>query len=122
MHTITIYHNPRCSKSRAACALIAESGVEAEVIDYLTTTPSRDELRVLLAQLGMRASEIVRRGEAVFKENYQGRELSEEQWLDALIAHPILIERPIVVCGEKAVIGRPPEKVLELLGQADASA
>jgi len=116
MSTITIYHNPRCSKSRAACQLIAESGVEAEVIDYLTTPPSRDELRILLGQLGMRASELVRRGEAVFKENYQGRELSEEQWLDALIAHPILIERPIVVCGEKAVIGRPPEKVLELLG------
>ena len=122
MTHVTIYHNPRCSKSRAACALIAESGVEAEVIDYLTTTPTRDELRVLLAKLGMRASEIVRRGEAVFKENYQGRELSDEQWLDALIAHSILIERPIVVCGDQAVIGRPPEKVLELLGQADASA
>ena len=85
MHTLTIFHNPRCSKSRAACALIAESSVEAEVIDYLMTPPTRDELRVLLAKLGMRAGEIVRRGEAVFKENYQGRELSDEQWLDALI-------------------------------------
>ena len=121
MHTLTIFHNPRCSKSRAACALIAESGVEATVIDYLTMPPSRDELRVLLAKLGMRASEIVRRGEAVFKENYQGRELSEEQWLDALIAQPILIERPIVVRGERAVIGRPPEKVLELLDGTDES-
>jgi arsenate reductase len=121
MSTITIYHNPRCSKSRAACALIAESGVDAEVIDYLTKPPSRDELRVLLAKLGMRASEIVRRGEAVFKEHYQGRELSDEQWLDALIAHPILIERPIVVRGEQAVIGRPPEKVLELLAGAGES-
>ena len=119
MSTITIYHNPRCSKSRAACALIAESGVEAEVIDYLSTPPSRDELRVLLAKLGMRASEIVRRGEAVFKENYQGRELSEAQWLDALIAHPILIERPIIVRGNKAVIGRSTEKVQELLDAAD---
>ena len=117
--SVTIYHNPRCSKSRAACALIAESGVDAEVIDYLTTTPSRDELRVLLAKLGMRASEIVRRGEAVFKENYQGRELSDEQWLDALIAHPILIERPIVVGDASAVIGRPPENVRRLL-PADA--
>ena len=119
MHTITIYHNPRCSKSRAACELIAGRGVEAKVIDYLTTPPSRDELRVLLGQLGMRASELVRRGETVFKENYQGRELSEAQWLDALIAHPILIERPIVVCGDQAVIGRPPEKVLELLDELD---
>ena len=117
MSTITIYHNPRCSKSRAACTLIAESGVEAEVIDYLTMPPSRDELRVLLAKLGMRASEIVRRGEAVFKENYQGRELSEEQWLDALIAQPILIERPIVIAGDgRAVLGRPPERVRDLLG------
>ena len=121
MHTLTIFHNPRCSKSRAACALIAESGVEAEVIDYLMTPPTRDELRVLLAKLGMRAGEIVRRGEAVFKEHYQGRELSDEQWLDALIAHPILIERPIVVRGERAVIGRPPEKVLELLDGTDES-
>ncbi len=115
MHTLTIYHNPRCSKSRAACALIAESGVKAKVIDYLTTPPSRDELRALLAKLGMRAGELVRRGEAVFKENYQGRELSDEQWLDALLAYPILIERPIVVRGEHAVIARPPEKVLGLL-------
>ena len=119
MSTITIYHNPRCSKSRAACALIAESGIEAEVIDYLTTPPSRDELRILLAKLGMRASEIVRRGEAAFSEHYAGRELSDEQWLDALIDHPILIERPIVVCGDQAVIGRPPEKVLELLDELD---
>ena len=117
MSPITIYHNPRCSKSRAACALIAGRGVKAEVIDYLTAPPSRDELRRLLDKLDMRASELVRRGEAVFKENYQGRELSDEQWLDALIAQPILIERPIVVCGEKAVIGRPPEKVLELLDE-----
>ena len=115
MHTITIYHNPRCSKSRAACQLIAARGVEASVIDYLTNPPSRDELRSLLGKLGMSASELVRRGEAAFSEHYAGRELSDEQWLDALIAHPILIERPIVVRGEQAVIGRPTEKLLELL-------
>ena len=115
MTHITIYHHPRCSKSRAACELIAARGVEATVIDYLKSPPSRDELRVLLDKLGMTASELVRRGEAAFSEHYAGRELSNEQWLDALIAHPILIERPIVVCGDQAVIGRPPEKVLELL-------
>ena len=119
MSHVTIYHNPRCSKSRAACELIAGRRVEAEVIDYLTSPPTRDQLRVLLGQLGMRASEIVRRGEAVFSEHYAGRELSDEQWLDALIVHPILIERPIVVCGEQAVIGRPPEKVLKLLDALD---
>ena len=119
MSSITIYHNPRCSKSRAACELIAARGVEATVIDYLTTPPSRDELRGVLGKLGMRASELVRRGEAAFSEHYAGRELSDEQWLDALIAHPVLIERPIVVCGDQAVIGRPPEKVLELLDAID---
>ena len=112
---IRIYHNRRCSKSRAACQLIAEKGVTAEIVDYLATPPNREELRALLRMLGMRPGELVRRGEAVFKEHYAGRSLSDEEWLDALVAHPILIERPIVVHGERAVLGRPPEKVLELL-------
>jgi arsenate reductase len=116
---IVIYHNPRCSKSRSACELIAARGLTAEVIDYLKTPPKQDELRGLLKKLGMRADELVRRGEPVFKENYAGRTLSDEQWLDALVAHPILIERPIVVRGSRAVIGRPPEKVLELLDHED---
>ncbi|EXI91249.1 MAG: Arsenate reductase [Candidatus Accumulibacter regalis] len=112
---LRIYHNNRCSKSRAACQLIADRGFEVEVVDYLKTPPSRDELRALLDKLGMKPAELVRRGEAVFKENYAGRSLSDDEWLDALAAHPILIERPIVVRGERAVLGRPPEKVLELL-------
>ena len=112
---VRIYHNKRCSKSRAACQLIAESGVPAEIIDYLTIPPSREELRALLSKLGMQAHELVRRGESVFREYYAGRTLSNEEWLDALIAHPVLIERPIVVRGNRAVLGRPPEKVLELL-------
>jgi arsenate reductase len=116
---IAIYHNPRCSKSRAACELLAARGIEATVIDYLKTPPSSKELRGLLKKLGMKPQELVRRGEAAFKENYSGRELSDEQWIDALIAHPILIERPIVVRGAKAVIGRPPEKLLDLLDAND---
>ena len=118
-HSIVIYHNPRCSKSRSACELIASQGLAAKVIDYLKTPLSQDELRGLLKKLGMKPEELVRRGEAMFKENYAGRTLSEEQWLDALVAHPILIERPIVVRGAKAVIGRPPEKVMELLDCED---
>jgi len=118
-NAVVIYHNPRCSKSRSACELIAARGFNAEVIDYLKTPPSQDELRGLLKKLGMKPEELVRRGEAVFKENYAGRTLSDEQWLVALVAHPILIERPIVVCGARAVIGRPPEKVLELLEHED---
>lgn len=113
--SVRIYHNNRCSKSRAACQLIADKGVDAEIVDYLKTPPSRDELRELLRKLGMKSAELVRRGESVFKEQYAGRSLSDEEWLDALVAHPILIERPIAVRGDRAVLGRPPEKILDLL-------
>ncbi len=115
MSTLRLYHNSRCSKSRAARQLLADRGVAVELVDYLGTPPGREELRDLLGKLGMRPADIVRRGEAVFKEHYAGRSLSDEEWLDALVAHPILIERPIVVRGDRAVLGRPPEKVLELL-------
>jgi arsenate reductase len=114
MSEFRIYHNPRCSKSRGACALLAEHGAEVEVIEYLKTPPTREELRALLKMLGLRAADLVRRGEPVFKEHYAGRELDEEGWLDAMLAHPVLIERPIVVRGERAVLGRPPERVAEL--------
>ncbi len=115
---VRIYHNRRCSKSRAACQLIAERGVVAEIVDYLTAPPNREELRTLLRLLGMRPGELVRRGESVFKQHYAGRSLTDDEWLEALLAHPILIERPIVVRGDRAVLGRPPEKVLYLLEQA----
>lgn len=113
--TFLIYHNPRCSKSRSACALIAENGIVAEVVEYLKTPPSRDELRALLKKLGMKPAELVRQGEEEFKVHYAGRILTDEEWLDAMVAHPILIERPIIVYGDKAVVARPPERVLELL-------
>jgi arsenate reductase len=116
---IVIYHNARCSKSRSACELIAAKGITAEVVDYLKTPPSKAELRGLLKKLGMNPAELVRRGEEVFKENYAGKTLSDDEWLDALVAHPILIERPIVVRGNRAVIGRPTEKVAELLEADD---
>jgi arsenate reductase (glutaredoxin) len=113
--SMRIYHNPRCSKSRTVCSIIRDKGLRAEVIEYLHTPPTRTELVALLAKLRMRPAEIVRTGEAVFKAEYKGRELSDEQWLDALVAHPILIERPIVVVGNRAIVARPPERVLELL-------
>ena len=112
---VLIYHNARCSKSRAVCALVAARGIEARIVEYLKTPPSREELQGLLKKLGMEPFALVRRGESVFQENYAGKTLDEEAWLDALVAHPILIERPIVVRGERAVVGRPPEKVLELI-------
>lgn len=112
--TLRIYHNPRCSKSRAACTLIEGRGIPVQIVEYLETPPTRPELKALLSKLGMKPEDLVRRGEAVFKEKYAGRALTDEEWLDALVADPILMERPIVVLGDRAVLGRPPEKVLEL--------
>ena len=116
---VVIYHNARCSKSRSACEIVAGRGIEARIVEYLKTPPSLDELRTVLQKLGMKASELVRRGEEEYKQHYAGRTLTEDEWLDALIEHPILIERPIIVRGDRAVIGRPPEKVLELLDADD---
>lgn len=112
---LRVYHNARCSKSRAACALLQERGFALEVVEYLKTPPSRAELAGLLRKLGVTAESLVRKGEDIYKSDYQGRELDEAAWLDALVAHPILIERPIVVRGERAVVARPPERVLGLL-------
>lgn len=110
-----IYHNPRCSKSRNALQILEEHGITPELVHYLDTPPTREELLALLDKLGIPASELVRKGEEVFKNEFAGREMSEEAWLDAMLAHPQLMERPIIVAGDRAVIGRPPENVLALL-------
>ncbi|MCB0548082.1 MAG: arsenate reductase (glutaredoxin) [Phaeodactylibacter sp.] len=110
-----IYHNPRCRKSREALAILEDKGQDPEIVLYLETPPSREELQAVLRMLDIPASELVRKGEQVFKENFKGKALTEEEWLDALVSYPKLIERPIVIKGKKAVIARPPERVLELL-------
>lgn len=110
-----IYHNPRCSKSRQALALLQERGAEPEVLEYLKTPPTKAELKALLAKLGLKPEQVVRTGEELYKQKYRGRALTDDQWLDALTENPILLERPIVVRGSRAVLGRPPEKVLEVL-------
>lgn len=112
---IRIYYNPRCSKCRETAALVSERGYTTELIEYLVTPPGKEELRSLLIKLGMKPQELIRKGEAVFKQNYAGRTLSDEEWLDAMVAHPVLIERPVVVRGNKAVVARPPENILALL-------
>jgi arsenate reductase len=112
---LVIYHNARCGKSRAALALLAERGIVPRVIEYLETPPSKAELAQVVARLGMPAADLVRRGEEIYKTQYAGKTLSEAQWLEAMATHPILIERPIVMHRGQAVIGRPPERVLELL-------
>ncbi len=111
-----ILHNPRCSKSRQALALIEQAGVEPEVVLYLETPPAADELDEILSKLGLEPMELVRRGEEIYKElGLGGRELSRQELIDLMVAHPKLIERPIVIAGERAVLGRPPENVNELL-------
>ncbi len=111
-----IYHNPRCSKSRATLQLLEDHGVDTEVIRYLDTPPDTDTLRGLLRRLGIGARELLRRGEAAFRDNgLDDPALDEAALIAAMVKHPILIERPIVVVGEAAVIGRPPERVLELI-------
>lgn len=110
-----IYHNPRCSTSRKTLDLLKENGVEPEVVLYLANTPTAKELSVVLDQLGMTAFELIRKKEAMYKENYQDKEYSNKEWIDIMVANPKLIERPIVVHGNQAVIGRPIERVLEIL-------
>jgi arsenate reductase len=112
---VTIYHNPRCSKSRQACDMLAEHGVETEVRQYLKEPPSRDELEHLMALLGIddpRA--MMRTGEPAYRELGLA-DADRGELLEAIAAHPILLERPIVVQGDRAVIGRPPENILGLL-------
>ena len=112
---VTIYHNPRCSKSRKTLALLQEHGIEPTVVEYLKNPPDKHELENVTRKLGVKPEQIVRQGEAAFKQHFAGKSLSDNEWLDALAEHPILIERPIVVRGERAVIGRPPENVLDLV-------
>ena len=110
-----IYHNPRCSKSRQTLQLIKESGREVEIIEYLTTPPTFEELKSVIFQLGISPEQLLRKNEVVFKEKYKGKSLSDDEWIRAMIDHPKLIERPIVIDGKKAILGRPPENVLSLL-------
>lgn len=110
-----IYHNPRCSKSRETLAIIEEKGVEVEVVEYLKQVPTREELRSILSTLGIPAEKLIRKGEMDFKENFKGKQLSDDEWVDAMIKYPKLIERPIVLNGNRAVLGRPPQSVLELI-------
>ena len=113
---ITIYHNPRCSKSRQTLSILEDAGITPRVIEYLDNPPTAVELQVLGNQLGLEPSEFIRSKEAAYAAlEPPGSERSESQLLDAMAAEPILIERPIVVRGDTAVLGRPPENVRQLL-------
>jgi arsenate reductase len=111
---VTLWHNPRCGKSRAALALLQQRGIEPNIVEYLKTPPSAGELRAVLRKLGMTPEQLVRKGEDAYRA-LGGKALSEAQWIEAMVRNPILIERPIAIKGERAVVGRPPEKVLEVV-------
>ncbi|WP_304545912.1 arsenate reductase (glutaredoxin) [Sulfurimonas microaerophilic] len=115
MEKITIWHNPRCSKSRQALSLVEENGCEKEIVKYLEETPTKDEIKNVLSMLGVSAREMMRTKEDIYKELDLKNENDEEKLIDAMVANPKLIERPIVIKNGKAVIARPPEKALELL-------
>ena len=103
-----ILHNNRCSKSRCALELLQDKGVDFEIVRYLDEPLSKLELKELLVKLNLPIEDIIRKGENEFKENYKGKKMSENEWLDALVRFPKLLERPIVIKGDKAIIARPP--------------
>ena len=110
-----IYHNPRCSKSRQGLAMLQEANVDLEIIEYLKNPLTESELKDLLKKLRIPAIELVRKNEAVWKEQYKNKNLSENELIKAMVANPKLIERPIIVNGDTAVIGRPIEKISTII-------
>jgi arsenate reductase len=112
---IKIYHNNRCSKSRCGVDLLENSGKEFEIIKYLDTPPNLEELQHIIDLLGISPIELVRKNEAIWKENFKGKTLSDSDVISAMAENPKLIERPIVINGNKAVIGRPTEKILDII-------
>lgn len=116
MTNLTLYHNPRCSKSRSALQLLEERGLNPNIVRYLETPLSAAELHELLRKLGIRARQLLRTGEDEYKTlGLNDPELTDEQLIAAMVSQPKLIERPILVAGDKAVVGRPPESILEIL-------
>lgn len=115
MNTVTIWHNPRCSKSRNAATLLEEKGIDAEVVKYLDTPPNKEELLDVLKMLGITARELMRTKEAIYKELNLKEVIDEDKLIEAMVNNPKLIERPIVIKDGKAAIGRPIENIIELL-------
>ena len=113
---VTIYHNPRCSKSRQALGLLRKRGIEPDIVEYLNTPPGVSELKAILSQLGLPARDLMRKGEPAYKEHgLDDQSLPEDALIEAMVKSPILIERPIVLANGKAALGRPPESVLKIL-------
>lgn len=112
-----IYHNNRCTKSREALVILQESGCELEIREYLKEVPTHEEIDGLLTALKLTAIDIIRKSEPAYKNNFQGKIMSNSEWIDVMVANPVLIERPIVIRNGFAVIGRPPVLVLDVLAE-----
>ncbi|MFN8237040.1 MAG: arsenate reductase (glutaredoxin) [Chitinophagales bacterium] len=112
---ITIYHNNRCGKSRSALCLLEESGQSFKIVEYLKDVPTAEALKSILKKLKLKPHDLIRTKEPVYIEHYKGKYLTDAEWIEAMLTHPVLIERPIVLNGNKAVVARPPEKVLEII-------
>lgn len=115
MSEVSVYHNPRCTKSRNSLSYLDERGVSYDVKLYFEDPLTHEELKMLISKLGISATDLLRKNEAIYKEEFKGKELTEDQWIEAMISHPKLMERPIIVKGNKAVIARPTEKIDELI-------
>ena len=114
-HKITIYHNSRCSKSREALLILEDNNCEVEIVEYLKKTPSKKEIKDILMKLGLKPIDIVRKKEELFIKNFSNKKFTDSEWIQIMIENPILIERPIIVDGYKAIIGRPPVLVIDLI-------
>ncbi|WP_440122059.1 arsenate reductase (glutaredoxin) [Tenacibaculum sp. Ill] len=112
---IKIYHNPRCSKSRQGLEILENSGKEFKTVKYLDTIPSEEELKEIINLLNISPIDLVRKNEKIWKEEYKGKDLSDAEIITAMVKNPKLIERPIVINGNKAVVGRPPENIKEII-------
>lgn len=112
---LKIYHNNRCSKSRLGLDILEKSGKDFEIIKYLENSPTKTELKALINALNIEPIDLIRKNEAIWKSDFKNKELSNDDLINAMLNHPKLIERPIVVNGNRAVIGRPPERILELI-------
>jgi len=115
MASWTIYHNSRCTKSRQALQRLRDEGIEPKVVEYLKEVPTERELEMLVMKLGIKPEQLLRKGDAIYKDKYKGLQLNDHEWVRVMREHPVLIERPIIVKDHKAVIGRPTENIEDLL-------
>ncbi len=112
---IKIYHNPRCSKSREGLGILEKSKSEYEIVEYLKTIPTEAEIKEIVSLLQIKPEQLVRKNEIIWKEHYKGKRLSDNELIKIMVEHPKLIERPIVINGNKAVVGRPPEIIKTII-------